>query len=357
VTRNPAVWLTEKAKTGVADLPRNAAWLASKTLGPPAEAAADGVADGGRALRRTAQKALPGHDRVDARLDDARAAVERAHLAEREAVKNAEAAHELAEQVRLVEKQHRERLAVAARERDDAVEARVGDARRRADEAVEAERSAAESEEGARLRSLEDDLAAELREVEARAQAAQDQAREDIAAAEQQMAEARRVSDEAAEAAMEAAREAHLAAAELAARADAQAVEVDQRVQSAQELRRDAAATTSALEGVDGVADVTGPLRERTIAELLPIAAGLGIEGRSRMRHDELVSAITRARSRETRATTAKNGAGQRSKPRPAKTAAARPSAKKTTTASAKRTAAPKKRSRSGSANKSTSKE
>ncbi len=70
MTRNPAVWLTEKAKTGVVDLPKNAAWVASKTLGPPASAIADGA--------EAARKALPGGDRVDARLDEARAGGRRA---------------------------------------------------------------------------------------------------------------------------------------------------------------------------------------------------------------------------------------------------------------------------------------
>nr|WP_246390892.1 Rho termination factor N-terminal domain-containing protein [Nocardioides soli] len=68
----------------------------------------------------------------------------------------------------------------------------------------------------------------------------------------------------------------------------------------------------SALERDDGVTDVAGPLRDRTIAELLPIAAGLGIEGRSRMRHDQLVAAIGRARSRQGgRSAAARTGAKQ----------------------------------------------
>ena len=313
MARNPAVWLAEKAKTGVADLPRNAAWVASKTLGPPVSAvaegaetaagnAANGVADGNRTLRRAVTKALPGGDSVDERLHEARAAVEGAHQAEREAVEKAKRAHELTERVRQVEKQHRKRLVTAASERDEAIEVRVADARRRADEVVEQERAAAESDQADKLRSLEDALAAERRDVESQAQAAQDAAREQIAHAEQRMAEARRLSDEAADAAAAAAREAHLAAEELAAHAEADATEADSQVRSAQNLSRDAASATSALEGRDVVEGVAGPLRERTIAELLPVAAALGIEGRSRMRHDQLVTAITRARSRETRA-------------------------------------------------------
>ena len=106
MARNPAVWLAEKAKTGVADLPRNAAWVAAKTLGPPVSAewpsaetaagnAANGVADGSRTLRRAVKKALPGGHSVDQRLHEARAAVESAHQAEREAVERAKRAHEL----------------------------------------------------------------------------------------------------------------------------------------------------------------------------------------------------------------------------------------------------------------------
>ena len=44
MARNPAVWLTAKAKTGVTELPKNAAWVASKTLSPAASAVADGAA-------------------------------------------------------------------------------------------------------------------------------------------------------------------------------------------------------------------------------------------------------------------------------------------------------------------------
>lgn len=110
------------------------------------------------------------------------------------------------------------------------------------------------------------------------------------------MAAARQLSDEAAEAAMEAARQAHQAAEEIAARAQTQASEADDQVRSAEELRQDTAAATADLETSDEVKDLAGPLSQRTIAELRPIAAGLGIQGRSRMRHDDLVAAITKAR-------------------------------------------------------------
>ena len=241
---------------------------------------------------------------VDERLHEARAAVESAHQAEREAVEKAKRAHELAERLRQVEKQHRKRLAMAASERDEAIGARVAEARRRADEAVEGERAAAESDQADKLRSLEDALAADRRDVESQAQAAQDAAREQIAHAEQRMAEARRLSDEAAEAAAAAATAAHLAAEELAAHASATPPKPTVRSLSrAGTRRRDAAAATSALENRDVVAGVAGPLRERTIAELLPVAAALGIEGRSAdLRHDQFVTAINRARSRQSRA-------------------------------------------------------
>ena len=67
---HPATWLAQKARTGVADLPSNAAWLLSKAVGEPAEAVASGVDTavdqakaGGRAGKRAVQRLPFGSDR------------------------------------------------------------------------------------------------------------------------------------------------------------------------------------------------------------------------------------------------------------------------------------------------------
>ena len=114
------------------------------------------------------------------------------------------------------------------------------------------------------------------------------------------MAEARRLSDEAAEAAAAAATEAHIwLRRSFAAHAEADATEADRQVRSARNLSRTRLRPRRRSKAATSSPAWPARFRERTIAELLPVAAALGIEGRSRMRHDQLVTAITRARSRE----------------------------------------------------------
>lgn len=300
---NPAAWLVAKAKTGVRDLPSNAAWLVTKAVAEPAGSAVNGVEEAAASIRRTAADVLPGtgSNGVDRRLGEARAAVEQAQLAEREAVSSAERARQLVDALEDVDRRHRERRAAAEREREDAIEKRVRDARQRADAMVAEERTAAEAEEDRRLASLDEELTEERREAENRAASAQEEARNEVLAAEQQMAAAQQLAEEAAALATEAAREAHRAAEELATHARTRADEAEHQLETARELGASAAATTASLERDEAVEAVAAPLRERTVKQLLPIAASLGIENRSRMRHDELVRAIASARGAETR--------------------------------------------------------
>ena len=82
--------LSERTRTGLREMPANAAWLLSRVLQPAetaAESAAAGARDRGRKMKAAVADITPmGEDSVDVRMKRAREAAERARQAEEEAV-------------------------------------------------------------------------------------------------------------------------------------------------------------------------------------------------------------------------------------------------------------------------------
>ena len=116
------------------------------------------------------------------------------------------------------------------------------------------------------------------------------------------MAEAGRLAQEAAEAAQAAAEEAQAAAEEanrqaqeLARRADQQASEAETQVSQAKQLREDSETTAKKAAEKLRRGTTDGDLKSYNKPELVELAAGIGIEGRTAMTKDELVRAIARA--------------------------------------------------------------
>jgi Rho termination factor, N-terminal domain len=107
-------------------------------------------------------------------------------------------------------------------------------------------------------------------------------------------AEAKRLADEAAEAARAAAEEANRQARQLADEAEQQASDAESRVEETEQLREHAKtdAKKTARELRNGA---NGGLDSYSKAELVELAAGIGIEGRASMTKSELLDAIAKA--------------------------------------------------------------
>src|SRR5690242_2854182 len=101
--------LSEQTRTGLRDLPSNAAWLLSRVLKPAeavgtaTESAATAARDRGRKVRAAVVDAAPiGGDSVEIRMRRAQEAIERARDAEDRAVEAAQESKERSEQARAV---------------------------------------------------------------------------------------------------------------------------------------------------------------------------------------------------------------------------------------------------------------
>jgi hypothetical protein len=143
-----ARWLTEKARLGISDLPANVGWLVSKALSEPVSSTLD---DGRRASRAVAASLPFGPDDLEARIRNARSAIEAAREAEQRAVDEAQRAKDIADEAQAAAEAARERRAAAEGERDAEVEQRVAEAQKRADEMVAKERANAEERAGRRF--------------------------------------------------------------------------------------------------------------------------------------------------------------------------------------------------------------
>jgi uncharacterized protein YoxC len=165
----------------------------------------------------------------------------------------------------------------------------------RADEAVKSERRAAEGDAEEQQQQVRSEVDGEVEEAEGEAEAVRETADELVEDATQKMGEARRLAQEAAEAAQAAAEEANRQAQELARQADQQASEAETQVSQAEQLREDSE-TTAKKAAQKLTRDTTnGDLKSYNKPELVELAAGIGIEGRTAMTKDELVKAIMRA--------------------------------------------------------------
>jgi hypothetical protein len=290
--------------SGMKDIPRNASWVVGKALSTQDEGSDGEDASGptlGDAVRQAGwslRGALPGQDSVEARLEKARVAAERARAAEEAALEAAEAAHERSLAADQVAEEESERLDDLEAEESRKVEQRVADARRRADEMVAEEQRSAEEEAAAELekeRSSGEKRAAQAREA---AESAQQDAEDRFRRATELLAEARALADEAAEAASEAAEQARLQAEQVADDARRGAEEATRAVTRAEELRASTASTAKAV--VRGVSAKENPQRLKDLdkGELVKLAEAQGIEGGTSKTKQQLVSALNGAARR-----------------------------------------------------------
>ena len=118
-------------------------------------------------------------------------------------------------------------------------------------------------------------------------------AEELIEDATEKLAEARRLADEAAEAARTAAEEASRRAQSLASEAQQQAHDANAQVKATERLRE--RTQTTARRAARELESDNGGLESRSKAELVALAASVGIENRTNMTKSELADAIAKA--------------------------------------------------------------
>jgi colicin import membrane protein len=292
----------KRTRTGLREMPSNAAWLVSRVL-KPAEAignaagsAAAGARDRGRKVGAAVVDAAPvGGDSVEIRVRRAQDAAERAREAEDEAVEAAREAKALADDAQQVSERGRARMSEVERETSREVKRRVAEAQKTADEYVKQERQAAEADAEEQRQEVQEEVDGEVEDAQRDAEASRQRAEELVEDATEAQAEARRLADEAVAAARSAADEANRRAQQVADEAGQHASDAEARVEATEEMREHlvAAARQTARELSRDTAN--GGLKSYNKPELIDLAASIGIEGRTNMTKDELVEAITRA--------------------------------------------------------------
>jgi colicin import membrane protein len=299
--------LSERAWTGLREMPSNAGWLLSRALKPvesvgdAAHSAAADARDHGRRAGAALIDAAPvGGDSVDIRMKRAREAAERAREVEQEAVQASQAARDRAEQARNVSERGRAHLSEVQRATERQVKQRVAEAQKAADEAVRREREEAEADARERRQQAQAEFDEQLQDAEREAEEAQAQAEELVAEATEKLAEARRLAGEATQAARAVAEEAHRQARELAEEAEQQAGEADARIEAAERLVERSETTAKGTAHELKRAAANGDLESYSKPDLVNLASSMGIEGRTNMTKAELVDAIAKA-SRTTR--------------------------------------------------------
>lgn len=278
--------LAERTRTGLREMPSNAAWLLSRARDRRHEISA-AVIDAG-----------PVGDSVEIRMKRAREAAERAREAEERAIEAGQEAEERAESAREASDRGRARLAEIRDETTRQIKGRVAEAEKAANEMVKRERQAAEEDAREERDQVKAEVEEEIEEAELEADEARERAEALLEHAAGRMAEARQLAEEAAEAARAAAEEAHREAEQLAEEAQQQASEADAQVSAAEQLRdrpkAEAKNTARRLERDTA----NGGLAAYHKPELVELAASIGIEGRTNMTKSELVDAITKASRR-----------------------------------------------------------
>jgi hypothetical protein len=283
--------LTERARTGLKDMPSNAAWLLSRAL-QPVESAAEGARD---QTRRMVDASPIGGDSVEVRMRRAREAAEEAQAAEDQAMEAAQESKQRSDHAREVSDRGRARKQEVDRETNRWVKQRVAEAQKEAEALVERERRAAEADAEEERQEVYEDVDAEIGEAERDAEAAREFADELVEEATEKLAEARRLADEGAEHARAAAEQAHREAQQLADEAEQQAGDAEARIEAAERVRADSKASAKHAARRLGSQPGNGDLSSYNKQELVELAAGIGIEGRTNMNKDELVDAIAKA--------------------------------------------------------------
>jgi hypothetical protein len=287
----------ERTRTGLREMPSNAAWLLSRAV-KPGEAlgdAAAGARDQGWKVTAAVVDAAPVGDSVEIRARRARDAAERAREAEERAVEAARESKSLADRAHEVSERGRARLKDVDRATSREVKQRVAEAQKGADEFVKRERQAAEADAEEERQGVEDEVENDIAEAEDDAEASQRRAKELVEDATEALAEARRLADEAAEAARSAAEEANRQAQQLQNEAQRRASDAEARVKAAEDLREGAAETAKHTARELDRETTDGGLDAYKKPELVELAASVGIEKRTNMTKGELVDAITKA--------------------------------------------------------------
>jgi colicin import membrane protein len=274
--------LSERARTGLREMPSNAAWLLSRVR-QPVDAAIEAAPVGG--------------DSVETRMKRAREAAERAREAEDRAIEAARESKERSEHAREVTERGRARLAEVDRETSRHVKQRTAEAQKAADDWVQGERQAAEADAEEQQEEVQAEVDEEIEDAQSDADEARERAEELVEEATERLAEARRLADEGAEAARAAAEEARRQAEQLASEAEQQANDAEAQISAAEELREHSKSTAKHAARQLGRTPSNGGsgLRSHNKPELLELAASIGIEGRSHMSKSELVDAIAKA--------------------------------------------------------------
>jgi DNA repair exonuclease SbcCD ATPase subunit len=293
------MYLLERTRTGLKEMPSNAVWLLSRALKPvdavedAAGSAAASARDQGRKIEAAVIDAAPlGGDSVEIKLRRAQDVAERAREAEERAREAAQDSKSQAEKVKKVSERGHTRLREVERETERQIKQRIAEAQRTAEEFVRVERQAAEAEAEEQRREAQEEVENEIADAHDDAEEARHAAEELVADASEKLVEARRIADEAARAARAAAEEAEQRALAIAGQAERQAAAAEDRVKTTEQLR-DHLVTTARETARDlNRETANGGLNSYSKAELVDLAAAAGISGRSNMTKQELVTAL-----------------------------------------------------------------
>ncbi|MBA3234058.1 MAG: hypothetical protein H0T17_08955 [Propionibacteriales bacterium] len=306
--------VTSLLALGVKDLPRNTSWLLSKALSPvdgakgaasaskdaassAGSTASHGIVDTVRSAGASLKDVLPGSsDSVELRLQRARAATERARESEDRAFASAEEAKARTSHAKETAERDKAHLRDVKRDQSKLVEQRVAEARRDADAQVDEAHKEAQSEADEVIESEETEAKQRLQKARDEAEDAQAKAKADLSDATSKLAEARQLADEATAAAQAAADEAHQQAKRLAATAHHDAESADQVVAEAERVRASSSATATVVTKRLKKADTAVDFDALSKQELLDLAKAKGVDGRSSMSKNELVSVLKKSR-------------------------------------------------------------
>jgi len=294
----PLQWLSDRLKTGLGDLPDNAAWLLER-----ARATSDNSRSRGELVtvrskwsdsRTTVSVDRPSGESVESRMNRARVAADEAQRIEEQALAASRISKDQSEHARQVAEAGQTRLAETKRQAEQAVKEREAEARRAAEEAVQREVAAARANAAAQVEAVESQVKQETEAVRQEAQQAQAHAQDLLAQAASQLHQARQFAQEARDAAVAAAEEAQLAAQRLQADANAQLRYAEARVSEAEGVGYQAtvAAKRTARDLQNDKFDLD--LESQTKTELIDLAAAMQIDGRTTMTKAELITAIAK---------------------------------------------------------------
>ena len=318
---NPAQWLADQAKTGLTEMPRNVRWLKSRfesqreAAGSKATEVAATARSRSERARQSVTQATPGGLVPLRRNSGVHASSPTAPTAPNAA---------LIELARTAEED-----AATARSVSDDGNAQIEEQRKQGEQEVQ-QRGRRPTSRLARwwtrlvrlprkmprtscAKSV-NRLTAKRVPLRKKAEHSRQAAEQAAAEAEDELAEARRLADEAEEAARRKAEEAHEEAELLADEASKQADEAKSRIATAKRTSpggngngTGTSRSKARSNGRSGGSRSSGELKSRSKAELVDLAAGFDIDGRSAMNKTELMQAIAGARGGRARAKASSN--------------------------------------------------